>query len=156
MHYIAVFHPAEEKAGAYTVTFPDLPGCITQGDNFAEAFAMAQEALEGFLEVLRKDGDPIPEPSSFARVQALTEAAEEGEALAEGTLYQAVPVLPPEEAPVRVNISLSPRVLARIDRYAQSEGLTRSGFLATAARHYINQVAAVEVRNGSRACDGTK
>lgn len=146
MHYIAVFHPAEERPGAYTVTFPDLPGCITQGDSFAEAFAMAQEALEGFLEVSRKDGDPIPEPSDFAKVKAMAEAeaAEDGEILPEGTLYQAVPVLPPEEPPVRVNISMSPRVLARIDRYAKVEGLTRSGFLATAARHYINEVAAVE------------
>lgn len=152
MHYIAVFHPAEEKAGAYTVTFPDLPGCITQGDSFAEAFAMAQEALEGFLDVLRSDGDPIPEPSDFAAIKALAEAeaAEDGEVLPEGTMYQAVPVLPPAEAPVRINISLAPHVLARIDRYANIEGLTRSGFLATAARHYINQVAALDAMDCSR------
>ena len=143
MHYIAVFHPAQEKEGGYVVTFPDLPGCITQGDTFAAAFAMAQEALEGFLDVSRQDGDPIPEPSGFeaARALALAEAEEDGETLPEGALFQAVPA-PPQGAPVRINVSLAPHVLARIDRVAKAEGLTRSGFLATAARHYIHQIAA--------------
>lgn len=142
MHYIAVFHPAEEKAGGYVVTFPDLPGCVTQGDTFAAAFAMAQEALEGFLDVLRQDGDTIPAPSDFkaARAKAEAEAQEDGEALHQAAILQAVPA-PPQGAPVRINVSLAPHVLARIDRVAKAEGLTRSGFLATAARHYIHQIA---------------
>lgn len=142
MHYIAVFHPAEEKAGGYVVTFPDLPGCVTQGDDFAAAFAMAQEALEGFLDVLRQDGDTIPAPSDFkaARAKAEAEAQEDGEALHQAAILQAVPA-PPQGAPVRINVSLAPHVLARIDRVAKAEGLTRSGFLATAARHYIHQIA---------------
>ena len=40
MHYVAVFHPAEEHPGGYVVTFPDLPGCVTQGEDFSRAFAM--------------------------------------------------------------------------------------------------------------------
>lgn len=47
MRYIAVFHPAEEMRGAYVVAFPDLPGCVTQGNTFTEACAMAQEAVHG-------------------------------------------------------------------------------------------------------------
>lgn len=145
MHYIAVFHPAEEHPGGFVVTFPDLPGCITQGENFAQAFAMAQEALEGFLDVLRKDGDPIPAPSDFqgARAKAEAEAGEDGEALHQAVIMQAVPA-PPQGAPVRINVSLAPSVLARIDRVAKVEGLTRSGFISAAARHYMNQIAAEE------------
>lgn len=30
--YPAVFHPGEPDEGGYTVTFPDLPGCISEGD----------------------------------------------------------------------------------------------------------------------------
>lgn len=151
MHYIAVFHPAKEQAGAYTVTFPDLPGCVTQGDTFDEALAMAQEALEGFLDILRADGDFIPQPSDFVQARTLAEqlAAEDGEPLAAGVLFQAVSVLPLAEPPVRINVSLVPHVLARIDRYAQAEGLTRSGFLAVAARHYINQI--IDSDNDKRA-----
>lgn len=145
MHYIAVFHPAEEKHGGYVVTFPDLPGCVTQGNTFAEAFAMAQEALEGFLDILRQDGDSIPEPSGFeaARAKAVAEAEEDGETLSPEAILQAVPA-PSQGAPVRVNVSLAPHVLARIDRVAKAEGMTRSGFMASAARHYINALAAEE------------
>jgi len=145
MHYIAVFHPAQEKEGGYVVTFPDLPGCNTQGENFAQAFAMAQEALEGFLDVMHQDGDAIPAPSDFraAKAKAEADAIEDGEALHPDAILQAVPA-PPQSAPVRINVSLAPYVLARIDRYAKVEGLTRSGFLSVAARHYMNQVAAEE------------
>jgi predicted RNase H-like HicB family nuclease len=143
MHYIAVFHPAEERQGGYVVTFPDLPGCVTQGENFDQAFAMAQEALEGFLDVLRQDGDPIPAPSDFqaAGAKAEAEALGDGETLHPAAILQAVPAQP-QGAPVRINVSLAPNVLARIDRVAKVEGLTRSGFLAAAARHYMNQIAA--------------
>lgn len=88
MRYIAVFHPAEEKEGGYVVTFPDLPGCVTQGNTFAEAFAMAQEALEGFLDVLRQDGDPIPAPSGFDA--ARSKAEKDGEPLPPDVILHAV------------------------------------------------------------------
>jgi len=145
MNYFAIFHPAEEKAGGYVVTFPDLPGCVTQGNTFDEAFAMAQEALEGFLDAMREDGDPIPAASSLgeARAKAEAEAHEDGEELHPQVIVQAVPV-PPQGTPVRINISLASHVLNRIDRVAKAEGLTRSGFLATAARHYIHQIASEE------------
>lgn len=46
--YLAVFVP--EASGGYTVTFPMLPGCVTCGETFEEAQAMAREALELWLE----------------------------------------------------------------------------------------------------------
>ena len=36
---------------------------------------------------------------------------------------------------------MQPRLLAKVDRKAKSEGMTRSGFLATAAQNYINQLS---------------
>lgn len=59
--YPAVFEPGEKKG--YCVTFPDLPGCVTEGESLAEALAMAKEALELHLYGLEEDGDKIPEPS---------------------------------------------------------------------------------------------
>ena len=41
--YPAVFHPNEH--GSYTVIFPDLPGCITEGKDLDHALHMAQDAL---------------------------------------------------------------------------------------------------------------
>ena len=50
--------------GGYVVEFPDLPGCITQGDTLREAFSMAEDARIGWIETEydRSDGD-IPVPS---------------------------------------------------------------------------------------------
>ncbi len=50
--------------GGYVVEFPDLPGCMTQGDTLEEAFSMAEDARIGWIETEydRSNGD-IPMPS---------------------------------------------------------------------------------------------
>ena len=40
---------------------------------------------------------------------------------------------------VRVNVTLSADVLAQIDRFAESHGYTRSGFLTQAAKRVIEE-----------------
>lgn len=69
--YSAVFDPDERgpKCG-YTVTFPDLPGCITEGDSLEEALSMAQEALQLHLYGMEEDGDEIPAPTPPEKVKA--------------------------------------------------------------------------------------
>ena len=57
----AIFEPGD--TAGYTVTFPDLPGCITEGDTLEEAFAMAKEALELHVYGMEADHDSIPDPS---------------------------------------------------------------------------------------------
>jgi predicted RNase H-like HicB family nuclease len=49
----------------YTVTFPDLPGCVTQGDDIAEAVQMAAEAASLYLH----DMDSMPEPLDIESVR---------------------------------------------------------------------------------------
>jgi len=56
--YTVLFEPAEE--GGYVVTCPALPGLVTEGNTLEEARAMAVDAIRGYLEVLTKDGQPIP------------------------------------------------------------------------------------------------
>jgi antitoxin HicB len=69
--YTAVFDPDEK--GRYTVTVPALPGLVTEGDTFEEAKAMVEEAIAGYLEALRKHGEPVPtEDSSFVVPIAVT------------------------------------------------------------------------------------
>lgn len=43
LFYPALFHKAEE--GDFWITFPDLPECMTQGDNMDDAYEMASDAL---------------------------------------------------------------------------------------------------------------
>lgn len=37
--YPAIFYP--DETGGFTVDVPDLPGCVTQGDNISDAIDMA-------------------------------------------------------------------------------------------------------------------
>jgi DNA-binding transcriptional MerR regulator len=48
--YRAVFTP-DLEVGGYTVEVRELPGCITEGDDLAEARRMAREAIEAWLSV---------------------------------------------------------------------------------------------------------
>jgi antitoxin HicB len=43
----------KEPEGGYTVTVPALPGCITWGRNIEHAGAMAKEAIEGYIALLK-------------------------------------------------------------------------------------------------------
>ncbi|MCK5758317.1 MAG: type II toxin-antitoxin system HicB family antitoxin [Clostridiales bacterium] len=59
--YPAVFEKGE--INGYTVSFPDLPGCITEGDNVSEANHMAREALELYIYDMEEEKELIPVPS---------------------------------------------------------------------------------------------
>lgn len=65
--YTAIF--SYEQDGIHVV-FPDLPGCITFGQDEEEAVRMAREVLTLHLYGMEQDGDAIPSPSS---VQVLAE-----------------------------------------------------------------------------------
>lgn len=40
----------KEKEGGYMVTVPNLPGCITYGEDIDDALAMGKEAIELYIE----------------------------------------------------------------------------------------------------------
>ena len=56
--YLAVFE-ADEKPG-YSVYFPDIPGCVSCGDNLDHAMQMAKEALALHIYGMEKDGEAPP------------------------------------------------------------------------------------------------
>ena len=66
--YPAVFIPCEDQGG-YTVTFPDLPGCVTEGDSLAEAILMAEDAASGWVLDELEDGNPAPAASPIGSVK---------------------------------------------------------------------------------------
>lgn len=122
--YIALIH--KDADSDFGVSFPDLPGCVTAGRTLDEARAFAAEAIALHLEGLVQDGEAIPEPSSLEAIMA--EAANR-DAVA---VLVSVPDVP--EKTVRVNITLPESVLNAIDRAADRQGMTRSGFLVRAAK----------------------
>lgn len=68
LFYPAVFHTAEE--GGFWVTFPDIPECMTQGDNMQEAYEMAVDALGLSLTSREAEREEIPKVSSLDEVDA--------------------------------------------------------------------------------------
>lgn len=63
--YIAIVE-ADSNPG-YGITFPDLPGCTSQADTFADVERMAKEALQLHLEGMLEDGEQPPEPTKFVK-----------------------------------------------------------------------------------------
>jgi len=58
----------EGEDGYIVAEIPVLPGCITQGRTKEEALERTKEAIQGYLESLRKDGLAIPDDVELAEV----------------------------------------------------------------------------------------
>lgn len=61
LFYPAIFHKAEE--GGFWVEFPDIPECMTQGEEMQQAYEMAVEALGLSLTTMEDTGEEIPRAS---------------------------------------------------------------------------------------------
>lgn len=53
----------EEEGGGYLIEFPDLPGCMSDGATVEEAITNGVDAMRGWIEAMRAEGHPIPEPA---------------------------------------------------------------------------------------------
>jgi predicted RNase H-like HicB family nuclease len=125
--YIGLIH--KDANSDYGVSFPDFPGAVTVGRSLDEARAMAEEALALHVEGLLEDGRNLPEPSTLEAIMADSDNRD--------AVALLVTARTPAPRSVRVNVTLPEDVLERIDRYAEIHGLTRSGFLARAAKDAI-------------------
>lgn len=54
----------KDEDGKFTVTVPELPGCISCGSTRAEALNNIKEAIQAYIESLQKHNEPIPPPIS--------------------------------------------------------------------------------------------
>lgn len=72
LFYPALFHKAEE--GGFWISFPDIPECLTQGDNMEDAYDMAIEALGLTLSDMKKNNIPFPTPSSVDNITVDSDA----------------------------------------------------------------------------------
>ena len=127
MKFIIAIEPGTQTS-AWGVAVPDLPGCFSAGDSLDEAMDNARQAIDQHVEIMIEDGAPIPRARSLAVLQA--------DAAIAGWVWAVVDVpvekyLGPAE---KINITVPRLVLARIDEYAKSQGISRSGFLVEAAR----------------------
>ncbi len=124
----------DEADGAFGVVVPDCPGCTAMGESFEEAYVNAVEALREWMADRLADGFTAPEARTFKTLLGDSNLTKDFSA---GPVVASVPLLLDAGRPVRANISLDAGLLASIDEAAKSRGLTRSAFLASAAREKI-------------------
>lgn len=62
--YLVIFEWAGSNYSAYV---PDLPGCISTGKTLAEIELNIKEAIELYLDTLKEDGQPVPEPTALGK-----------------------------------------------------------------------------------------
>jgi predicted RNase H-like HicB family nuclease len=51
-----------DEDGVFVAECPALPGCISEGKTRDEAMANVWDAIQGYLESLKKHGEPISKP----------------------------------------------------------------------------------------------
>ncbi len=62
-------YPAEIRklskadGGGFLITYPDLPGCMSDGDTVEEAFKNGADAVKDWIKARKKLGKAIPPPS---------------------------------------------------------------------------------------------
>jgi antitoxin HicB len=52
----------QDEDGIFVANCPTLPGCISQGKTRDEVHGNIKEAIQGYLESLKKHDEPIPPP----------------------------------------------------------------------------------------------
>lgn len=135
--YIAILEPTLTEG--YGVSFPDLPGCVSFGDDLSEAVANAHEALSLHLEGMVEDGSPLPEPRKLADLATASELP--------GTrfVYASVSVEDPDAAD-RVNVYLPKSLIRRIEAFGERTGIdNRSTFLRLAAQRLLSDPVPYQV-----------
>jgi predicted RNase H-like HicB family nuclease len=129
MRYIGLL---DQNEAGFGIAFPDCPGCVAMGKDENEAFANAVEALGEWLGDLPADQRPAPRG-----VVELRREPDVNEQIADGAIFVVVPFILDKGRSARVNISIDLGLLEDIDATAKMLGLTRSSFLAQAAKEKI-------------------
>lgn len=57
---------SKEDGGGFLIEYPDISGCMSDGETPAAAILNGRDALKSALRTLREFGDPIPRPGAFS------------------------------------------------------------------------------------------
>jgi predicted RNase H-like HicB family nuclease len=111
---------------------PDLPGCHGAGATPEEAIVDATSAVREWAESRAAKNAALPVARTVAELLRLGEID-----IGEGESAVMIPLIMDSGRPIRANLSLDAGLLAAIDAEASRRGLTRSAFIASAAREKI-------------------
>ena len=129
--YIALFE-TDKEVKTLGVVFPDLPGFITTGDNFDDAYKHAQELLQIASVEYAKDGKALPNPRTLEEIKSTWEDWDEWK---NNYTFEVVRVhYCPVGKPLKYTVYLDSDLVARIDSVTNN----RSLFLSKAAEKMLN------------------
>ena len=126
-YFVGVLDGGDDTWG---VRVADVPGCVGAGGTPEAAIADATEALRDVAEYKRKGGFSLPVATPLATVVASGE-------IGPGESAVLIPLVLDSGRTVRANVTFDAGLLEAIDEEASRRGLTRSAFLASAAREKI-------------------
>ena len=127
VRYVGIVDGANDIWG---VTLPDIDGCIGAGTTPEEAIESATIALREVAAHVVSAGGNLPAPRGLIEIAA---TGDYGDA----PLTVLIPLMLDQGRTVRANVSFDSGLLDTIDDAARLRGLTRSAFLASAAREKI-------------------
>lgn len=135
----------DAAAKAFGVAIPDCLGCTAMGATFDEAEANGIEALREWAVDHLAGGNELPRARDIIELRMDPSLFDD---FTQSTIVVSLPVYLDGGRPVRVNVSMEAGLVAEIDEAARRRGLTRSGFLASAARDKITGDRGMNIAEG--------
>ena len=129
--YFAVFEPSDD--GGYGVYFPDISGCISYGQTFAEAEIMGKEALGLHIYGMEKDNDDIPAPS-LPHMLDIDDQTATGYIISPITIFPDVVKNEMDNRAVKTNLTIP----AWLKELAEEQSVNYSQLLTAALKEYLN------------------
>jgi predicted RNase H-like HicB family nuclease len=126
-NYIGILDGGSKVWG---VRIPDIDGCVGGGASPEAAIADVTKALRDDLAHKQSNGVAFPKASSIADILRRKK-------LAKGESTVIIPVVLDAGRTVRANLTLDAGLLEAVDTAATRAGITRSAFIASAAREKL-------------------
>ena len=116
------------EAGAYGVTFPDLPGIVAMGETMDDALLHAEEVLRDYVTEAEADGARVTDASPMERVSPPN-----------GATLVTIPLIRLSGRTVRANLTLDEGVVAFMNSEARRRQMTRKAFVEWMTRRIAQQ-----------------
>ena len=66
---VTVRQLSKDEGGGFLAEYPDIPGCMSDGETIEEAIANGREALRDCIEIFRQTGRQVPKPAAVEPAQ---------------------------------------------------------------------------------------
>jgi predicted RNase H-like HicB family nuclease len=129
--YFMLVHDGGAGDGGFWCEFPDLTGCMTDGDDFDDLMKNARDAMTSWLEAAEERKLNIHAPSNAETIKKKSDECEE-------PVLFVVPVTGYlGDETIRINVTAPESKIAEITAFAKKVGRTRSELMVDTTLDYI-------------------